>query len=98
MTSDSTFFLDLMLFPSVSRHDPARRPERDSGKIILVALVVLCALLALSEFLFHKHTQFSFEELFAFHGVFGFLAYLAIVNAAKLLRLWVKRPEDYYND
>jgi len=71
---------------------------RDSGARLLVALAVTCVCLALSDLLYHKHTDFEFESSFAFHGIFGFLAYIAIVNAAKLLRLWVKRPEDYYND
>ncbi len=56
----------------------------------------LCALLFLVEPLVHKHVDFSFENWFGFHGWFGFVACVGLVLAAKLLRLVVKRPEDYY--
>jgi len=56
----------------------------------------LCALLLLVEPLVHKHVDFTFENWFGFHGWFGFVACVGLVLAAKLLRLVVKRPEDYY--
>ncbi len=56
----------------------------------------LCALLFLVEPLVHKHGDFSFENLFGFHGWFGFVACVGLVLAAKLLRVVLKRPEDYY--
>ena len=56
----------------------------------------LCALLLLVEPRVHKHGDFSFENWFGFFGWFGFVACVGLVLAAKLLRLVVKRPEDYY--
>ncbi len=56
----------------------------------------LCALLFLVEPLVHKHVDFSLENWFGFHGWFGFVVCVGLVLAAKLLRLVVKRPEDYY--
>ena len=58
---------------------------------------VLCGLLLLAEPLIHKHGDFSFENWFGFHGWFGFVACVALVLAAKLLRMILKRPEDYYD-
>lgn len=55
-----------------------------------------CALLLLVEPLVHKHGYFSFEHWFGFHGGFGFVACVALVLAAKALRRFLKRPEDYY--
>lgn len=57
---------------------------------------VLCALLIVAELFVHKHGDLSFENWFGFHGWFGFVACVALVLAAKLLRLILKRPEDYY--
>ena len=72
--------------------------HRNAGKKILIALGVVCTLLVLADLGYHKHVHFKFEENIGFHGLFGFFAYVAIVNSAKLLRLVVKRPEDYYNE
>lgn len=84
--------------PHAASGPRATAPERDSGKLILLALLAVCAILAGADLFYHKHVQFEFERTFAFYGIFGFFAYLAIVNSAKLLRLLVQRPEDYYDD
>lgn len=65
-------------------------------KRMLQVVAALCALLLLAEPLVHKHGEFRFEEWFGFHGFFGFVACVALVVAAKGLRTWLKRPEDYY--
>ncbi len=65
---------------------------------IFTGLLVACAVVALSDLVYHKHGHFHFEEAFGFHALFGFVAYLTIVNSAKLLRRFVKRPEDYYDE
>lgn len=56
----------------------------------------LCGLLLAVEPLVHKHGEFAFEEWFGFHGLYGFVACVALVIAAKGLRTLLKRPEDYY--
>lgn len=84
--------------PRAASGPRATTPKRDSGKLILLALLAVCAMLAGADLFYHKHIQFEFERTFAFYGIFGFFAYLAIVNSAKLLRLLVQRPEDYYDD
>jgi hypothetical protein len=56
----------------------------------------LCALLVVVEPLVHKHGYLSFENWFGFHGWFGFVACVGLVLAAKSLRRFLKRGEDYY--
>lgn len=56
----------------------------------------LCGLLLLVEPLVHKHGYFPAEAWFGFHGGFGFVACIALVLAAKGLRRFLKRAEDYY--
>lgn len=53
------------------------------------------ALVGLDLFL-HKHEEFGFAASFAFYGVFGFIACIALVLIAKKLRGVLMRPEDYY--
>jgi hypothetical protein len=44
----------------------------------------------------HKHEEFGFAGWFAFFAVYGFVACVTLVVAAKVLRRVVMRPEDYY--
>ncbi len=57
---------------------------------------LLCGLLLLVEPFVHKHADFAFAEWFGFDGWYGFVACVALVLAAKVLRLIVKRPENFY--
>ena len=53
-------------------------------------------LLALFEFVYHRHELFFTEGLPGFYSVWGFMAIAALIFLAKQLRRLVKRPEDYY--
>ena len=64
---------------------------------IVYTLYVLCAALLLVDVFYHKHGHFAFEQWFGFYAFYGFLAYMFIVNSAKLLRKLVKRDENYYD-
>jgi hypothetical protein len=65
-------------------------------KTMLLVVSALCALLFVVEPFVHKHGEFGFEAWFGFHGLFGFVACVALVIAAKGLRRLLMRPEDYY--
>ncbi len=59
---------------------------------------LLCALVAAADLLVHRHLIFSVEALFAFYGLYGFVACVGLVLAAKELRKIIKRDEAYYGD
>jgi hypothetical protein len=44
----------------------------------------------------HRHAETPFDGWFGFYGVYGFVACVSLVVAAKGLRRIVMRPEDYY--
>ena len=70
------------------------RPE--NVKRLLYALyVVLAALLAADHFV-HHHGYFGWDEKPYFFAVYGFVACVAVIFIAKLLRYWLGRREDYY--
>ena len=74
----------------------ADRPEvRQRIRYVLYAL---CALLALADFVVHRHVVNAIERIPAFYALYGFVALVAVVLLAKGLRRLVKRPEDYYGD
>lgn len=87
----------------------ARRPNRrsKSGRDywlddprnvdrIVWGLYAFCAALFLIDVFVPKHGPFTIEHLFGFYGIYGFVACIGLVLAAKGLRVILMRPEDYY--
>lgn len=61
------------------------------------AIVGVCALLFLADAFYVKHPEFDVEKVFGFYGLYGFVACVGLVLAAKELRRLLKRKEDYYD-
>ena len=61
-------------------------------KYFYVSLVILLII----DFFPHKHVHFNWENAPFFYAVYGFIACVSLIFVAKLLRLLVKRREDYY--
>ena len=68
-----------------------------SISLIIKLLVAACTLSVLADFFYHKHGDYHFQHWFAFDAVFGFLAYVGLVTAAKGVRRLLMRNEDYYD-
>ena len=67
-------------------------------KILLRSLFYSLLVLLIIEFFIHKHPYFPWEAWPGFYAVYGFVACVALVVAAKyILRPLVKRREDYYD-
>ena len=58
---------------------------------------VLAATLVVERFVSHD-AHFGIDGTFAFHAWYGFLACAALIGAAKLLGLALKRPDSYYEE
>lgn len=65
---------------------------------VLRLLYGVCALLLLADLVLHRHVEHPLESLPEFYAVYGFVGCVSLVMAAKALRRWVKRPEEYYDD
>ena len=65
---------------------------------IVYALYAICGVLLVIDPFIHKHGPFAIEHWLGFYGIFGFVACVALVLAAKQLRRILMRPEDYYDD
>ena len=70
---------------------------KNANKIFL-GLALLCFALFLADFTYHKHGHFHIEEIPGFYGAYGFFMFTALILVAKALRLFIKRPEDYYGN
>jgi hypothetical protein len=69
----------------------------ENVSLLYRAAWVIGVFLLLADLWIHRHEGFGFAELFGFHGVYGFVACVALVLAAKGLRRVLMRPEDYYD-
>ena len=86
-----------------TRNDAAAGGERTywldrKGSVDKVywSVIGVCALLFLADAFYEKHPVFEMEYVFGFYGLFGFVACVGLVLAAKELRKLLKRGEDYY--
>jgi len=64
---------------------------------LVYALYGVCAVLLVGDALVEKHGPFALEHYLGFYGIFGFVACVGLVLAARALRTVLKRPEDYYD-
>jgi hypothetical protein len=65
---------------------------------IVIGLIVICCIALLSDFLYtNDHPHFSLETVFGFQAWVGFLAFVVIVFLGRLLRIIVRREENYYD-
>ncbi len=64
---------------------------------ILRVFYVICAALVLADFIVHRHIYTSIEKIPAFYAIYGFVACVLLVFAAKGLRNILMRKEDYYD-
>jgi hypothetical protein len=58
---------------------------------------IACFALLLVEPLIHMHAEVPVAEWFGFNGLFGFVACIGLVVAAKAMRRLLMRPEDTYD-
>ena len=58
---------------------------------------VIGLLLLAADFVLHRHDDLAFAETAGFYALYGFVACVSLVLAAKLLRRCVMRSDDYYD-
>ena len=70
----------------------------DNVKWVLRVFYVICAILVIADFIFHRHIGLAWEEIPAFYAIYGFIACVLLVLVAKEMRKVVMRKEDYYDE
>jgi hypothetical protein len=84
--------------PGASAHGEPHWLERPSTVTAIVrAVFALSLLVLLADVLVHKHSPFAIEHVFGFYGLYGFIGCVFLVLAAKVMRVVLMRPEDYYD-
>ena len=67
-------------------------------KLLWRVFIAILAVLVLAQAFIYIKGYFGVDSWFGFGAVFGFLSCLAMVLVAKGLGLFLKRPNDYYDD
>ena len=67
-------------------------------KRVLHLLYGSCVLLFLLDFVIHRHVLHSWENLWGFYPVYGFVGCVVLVLIAKWMRTFLMREEDYYDE
>jgi hypothetical protein len=70
--------------------------RRDNVTKLFRGLWVIGFLLVVADLVIDRHELVGFAAWLGFYSVYGFVACTCLVLAAKVLRRWVMRPEDYY--
>ncbi len=65
-------------------------------KKFLRGFYIICAILLAVDFVHNRHVIHSWENLWGFYAVYGFVACVALVEIAKLMRAVLMRAPDYY--
>lgn len=66
-------------------------------KWMLRVFYFLCVVLALADFVVHRHIYLDFEKIPTFYAAYGFIACVVLVVLAKAMRKFVMRDEFYYD-
>lgn len=70
----------------------------DNVKRVLQILVACCVLLFALDFVIHRHVMHSWENLWGFYPIYGFVGCVILVLVAKWMRTFLMRSEDYYDE
>ena len=84
---------------TTNRTDPPHWLD-DPGHVRLLwrGFLAVLALMVAAEAVVHLHPHFEVESLFGFNAWFGFAACAAMIVAAKVMAVALKRPDDYYGE
>ena len=82
---------------SIDDHESHWIERKTTIKDILYGLFIICFALFVADAFYHKHIVFEVQSLFGFYAIFGFFMCVGLVLAAKVLRLFLMRDEDYYD-
>ena len=64
---------------------------------LLRVFYAICAGLIIADWIIHRHIYHLWESLWGFYCLFGFVACVILVLAAREMRKVLMRDEDYYD-
>lgn len=71
--------------------------RKENIRKLWIGFIVVLAMTVIAGLFVHQHESFGIEDSFGFFAWYGFITCVAMVVFAKLLGVFLKRPEDYYD-
>jgi hypothetical protein len=71
-------------------------PRHRHGDLFLAIVASTLIVMVIAGLFIQWPTEFAWQEVTAFYAIFGFCAFTFLIYAAKGLRLWLSKDEDYY--
>jgi len=68
-----------------------------SKRTIYIICICLLILIVSSDFFIHRHSNFRIDGYFAFPAFFGFICCIFLIIISKIIGLFLKRPDNYYD-
>ena len=66
-------------------------------RTVLIAFIVLCGGLFITDFFVNRYTYFEVEGLYNFYSFYGFVMFSIIIFGSRFLRFLLGRPENFYD-
>lgn len=63
-----------------------------------IGFVAILVLLVVAELAVARHPHFEFDSVFGFNALFGFFGGLAILIGSKMIGVFLKQPDTFYDD
>jgi UPF0716 family protein affecting phage T7 exclusion len=67
-------------------------------RMLWIVFISILIILLISDLFIHRHSYFEIDGLFAFPSIFGFLSCILLVVISKIIGIFLKRSEDYYDN
>jgi hypothetical protein len=71
-------------------------PRHRHGNLFLAIVAFTLIVMVVAGLLIQWPIEFWWQEITAFYAIYGFSAFVFLIYAAKGLRLWLSKEEDYY--
>jgi hypothetical protein len=66
-------------------------------KILWISLYVSCGVLFILDLFIPRKTLFGFDGFFGFYSILGFISCAVLILVSKVLGIFLKVEEDYYD-
>jgi hypothetical protein len=67
-------------------------------KRAIQVLFAVCGIVFVLDFIVHRHVDHPWEAFIGFYAVYGFVACVLLVLAAKAMRTVLMRKDEYYDE
>jgi hypothetical protein len=71
--------------------------RKENIRTLWIMFIAILVITVIAGFFVHQHESFGIEDSYGFFAWYGFITCVGMVVFAKLLGIFLKRPENYYD-